>query len=138
MADEKVVRELDVEFTPAYSVSKAAMNMVIAKFSAQYRKDGVLFLACCPGMADTGHMVPSKITSSVRSKVVNNRDTETPEEGEVLMRMGAKFLQYAPHFKGANTPAGAAANVISVFEKASIENGDAGEFVSQFGNKQWL
>jgi hypothetical protein len=31
------------------------MNMAIAKFSAQYKKDGILFLSLSPGVVDTGH-----------------------------------------------------------------------------------
>lgn len=37
-----------------YSISKAALNMAIAKFSAQYAKDGVLFMSVSPGLIDTG------------------------------------------------------------------------------------
>ena len=65
----------------------------------------------------------------------------TASEEEAQKRIGtlfSKFTQFAPDFKGPNTPKGAALNVISVFEKASIENGDGGNFVSQFGNKTWL
>lgn len=29
--------------------------MIIAKYSAQYKKEGVLFLAVCPGMVEVGH-----------------------------------------------------------------------------------
>lgn len=37
-----------------YSISKAAMNMAVAKFQAEYEKDGVLFLAISPGLVNTG------------------------------------------------------------------------------------
>jgi hypothetical protein len=49
-----------------------------------------------------------------------------------------KFLQYQPDFKGPSTPEVAVQAVISVWEKASVENGDGGSFVSHHGNKQWL
>jgi NAD(P)-dependent dehydrogenase (short-subunit alcohol dehydrogenase family) len=44
------------DLTPAalYSASKAAMNMIIAKYSAQYKKEGVLFLGQSPGMVEVG------------------------------------------------------------------------------------
>jgi NAD(P)-dependent dehydrogenase (short-subunit alcohol dehydrogenase family) len=53
-SDLDMTRKYDVFFHSPYAISKAALNSVVSKFSAQYRKDGVLFLAVCPGMADTG------------------------------------------------------------------------------------
>lgn len=54
-ADPEFTREYGFENTPLYSTSKAAVNMVVAKYSAEYKKDGVLFLALSPGMVDVGH-----------------------------------------------------------------------------------
>jgi hypothetical protein len=62
----------------------------------------------------------------------------TEEEGKKAMALGMKFKQYAPHFNGPSTPESAVKDVILVFEKASVENGDGGAFVSHLGNKQWL
>lgn len=52
--------------------------------------------------------------------------------------MMGKFQQYAPHFTGPVPPKDAIRDVISVWERASVENGDGGSFVSHHGNKQWL
>jgi hypothetical protein len=50
-----------------------------------------------------------------------------------------KFAAYAPNFKGPSTPEDAIKDVISVWEKASIENGDGGAFLSHRGEvKNWL
>lgn len=49
-----------------------------------------------------------------------------------------KFKQFAPDFTGPATPEAAIKDVISVFEKASVANGDGGAYLSHFGNKQWL
>jgi hypothetical protein len=49
-----------------------------------------------------------------------------------------KFQSYAPDLKGPDTPTDAVKAVLSVIENSSIENGSAGDFVSHFGNKQWL
>lgn len=54
------------------------------------------------------------------------------------MAEGAKFMKAAPDWKGPITPEESVKAVLSVIEKASVENGDAGTFVSHFGNKQWL
>jgi NAD(P)-dependent dehydrogenase (short-subunit alcohol dehydrogenase family) len=54
LADLEFTNNFEHEFTPLYSISKAAMNMTVAKFNAQYKKEGVLFMSVCPGMVDVG------------------------------------------------------------------------------------
>lgn len=54
------------------------------------------------------------------------------------MKTGERFQAYAPHFKGAATVEESVTSVLSVMDKASIEGGSAGSFVSHFGNKQWM
>jgi NAD(P)-dependent dehydrogenase (short-subunit alcohol dehydrogenase family) len=53
-ADTDIVSKYDIDLAPLYATSKAAMNMITAKFSAQYKQDGVLFLSMSPGTVDTG------------------------------------------------------------------------------------
>lgn len=55
-----------------------------------------------------------------------------------LSKMMAAFVAYAPHFKGPITPEESVAAVRSVIENASVDKGDGGGFVSQYGNKRWL
>ncbi len=55
MGDAEFTKDYDIDWAPLYSTSKAAMNMINAKFSARYKKDGILFLSICPGMVDVGH-----------------------------------------------------------------------------------
>lgn len=69
---------------------------------------------------------------------VANTTIVPPEQVSAAMAQGAKFQQYAPHFTGATTPEVAVGQVLAVVERMSIKTGDAGTFVSQFGNKQWL
>lgn len=54
MADADLVSRYAVDVGALYSISKAALNMAAAKFHAQYRKDGVLFLCISPGVVDVG------------------------------------------------------------------------------------
>lgn len=49
-----------------------------------------------------------------------------------------KFSEYAPDFKGPATPEEAVTALSSVISNASIEKGNGGDFLSHFGNKQWL
>ncbi|RYP08519.1 hypothetical protein DL764_001850 [Monosporascus ibericus] len=121
LADLDPINNFELEVSPLYSISKAAMNIAVAKFHAQYKKDGVLFISISPGTVDVGHYTHA-----------------TQEELQKLGAMMQKFQQYAPDFKGPTTPELAVKDVISVWEKASVENGDGGTYVSHKGNKQWL
>lgn len=60
LGDMDLAKNYDIWETSLYSASKAAMNMIAAKFGAQYKKDGVLFLSICPGMVDVGHFEHGK------------------------------------------------------------------------------
>ncbi|KAI8965611.1 putative short chain dehydrogenase [Daldinia sp. FL1419] len=121
LADEELTRKHDIDLSALYSISKAASNMAVAKFSALYRKDGVLFLSISPGIVEVGHYTNT-----------------APEDMEKLQAGFAKFLEYAPHFAGPETPESSIKKTRSVWENASVEKGDGGAFVSHFGNKQWL
>ncbi|MCJ1383334.1 hypothetical protein MMC17_006447 [Xylographa soralifera] len=123
MADLDLCNKLEVETGSLYSISKGAMNVVTAKFNAQYKKDGVLFLGICPGVVDVGSFNPAELT---------------PHQLSGVQSLFGKFIQYAPHFKGPATPQTAIRAVINVWENASIEKGDGGGFLSHLGNKQWL
>ncbi|KAJ5833246.1 hypothetical protein N7474_001557 [Penicillium riverlandense] len=115
------IPKLGIEVASVYAISKAGLNTAVAKFSAQYARDGVLFMSICPGMVDTGHLADA-----------------TPEQLKGLEGMLGAFAQYAPSFKGPSPPEAAVKDVISVMSKASVENGDGGSFVSHYGNQQWL
>lgn len=60
MGDMDFVKDYEISMAYLYSASKSAMNMIAAKYSAQYKQDGVLFLSICPGMVDVGHFENSK------------------------------------------------------------------------------
>jgi hypothetical protein len=60
------------------------------------------------------------------------------EDTQKLMVQSSKFAEYAPHFKGADTPENSVKAVLNVLENASLENGSGGAYLSHFGNKQWL
>jgi NAD(P)-dependent dehydrogenase (short-subunit alcohol dehydrogenase family) len=54
MADADVVTKYNVHEGVAYTISKAAMNMAVAKFQAEYAEQGVLFMAISPGVINSG------------------------------------------------------------------------------------
>jgi NAD(P)-dependent dehydrogenase (short-subunit alcohol dehydrogenase family) len=55
MADLDPINNFEVQVAPGYAISKAAMNVAMGKFHAQYKKDGVLCMSICPGVVETGH-----------------------------------------------------------------------------------
>ena len=145
-ADLDITNKYDLTTATLYSTSKAAMNMVTAKFGAQYKADGVLFLSLCPGLVEVGHFANGKIPYVILYSCTSNHVylnslslvTATPEQLQGIGDLMAKFTEYAPDFKGPSTPEEATLAVNSVWEKASIEKGDNGAFLSHLGNKQWL
>lgn len=64
--------------------------------------------------------------------------TGSEEEIQKAMAMGAKFMQYAPHFTGPAQPEDSVRDMLKVIENVSLANGDAGAFISHLGTKQWL
>lgn len=54
-ADLDLINNVGIEVSALYSAFKAATNVIVAKFSAQYKKDGVLFMSMSPGAVDVGH-----------------------------------------------------------------------------------
>ena len=56
-ADLDLINDLEIETSALYSASKAAMNVIVAKFNAQYKKDGVLFVSISPGVVEVGQFV---------------------------------------------------------------------------------
>lgn len=53
---------------PAYSVAKAAANMVVAKFAAELKSEGFVFLALSPGVVDVS---ATRVTPSQSSPRFN-------------------------------------------------------------------
>ena len=66
-SDMEPAREFGLDVAPFYSASKAAQNVIVAKYHAQYKDDGILFLAVAPGVVDVGQYNQSKSTSSFRT-----------------------------------------------------------------------
>ncbi|KAH1553234.1 hypothetical protein KXX57_007031 [Aspergillus fumigatus] len=121
VADLDLTNDYEIDTAALYAASKAAMNMIVAKFNAQFKKDGVLFMSISPGLVEVGRYTDA-----------------TPEEIQALMGLTGKLAAYAPHFKGPITPQEFVRHARSTWEKASIEGGSGGAFVSHFGNKQWV
>ncbi|KAL2820561.1 NAD(P)-binding protein [Aspergillus cavernicola] len=120
-ADLSLVQKFHIDLAASYTISKAALNMAVAKFHAQYSRQGVLFLSLSPGMVDTGLLAGL-----------------TDEQMKSLGGMVEKFMKYAPDFKGPSTPEESVRDMLSVIEGASVEKGDGGAFISHKGDQKWI
>lgn len=119
--------------------------MIVAKYSAQYKADGILFLAISPGMVEVGLYNDGMSCFSHNSVILLEGllissfvQTATPEQLQRLGGLKAKFAEYAPDFKGPLTPEQSVTAVRKVIAEASIEKGNGGDFLSHYGNKKWL
>ncbi|RKL04442.1 hypothetical protein BFJ68_g11044 [Fusarium oxysporum] len=121
MADPEFITNFSITDGAPYTISKGALNIAVAKFDAQYRKEGILFMAVSPGLVAT-----------------QDTSNYTEEQLQGVRDMVAAFKGYAPDWEGAISPEESATAVLSVINKASIEAGNGGSFVSHYGNKQWL
>lgn len=119
--DVDLTSSFDIYDSGPYSISKAALNMAVAKYSAEFSKDGLLFLSISPGMVDTGHF-----------------NDLTDEQKQVTAVLIGKFQKYSPSFAGPITTKESVELMMSVINKASVEGGNGGTFISQLGTKQWL
>ena len=54
LADLDLTNDCEVDVGALYAASKAALNVIVAKFNAQYKKDGVLFMTISPGLVEVG------------------------------------------------------------------------------------
>ncbi|KAF7335745.1 NAD(P)-binding protein [Mycena venus] len=82
LADTDITVASQVVGEPSYAISKAAINMVVAKYAAQYMAEGFTFLAICPGMVKTS-MLPTG-----------------PDAVEELKMLTEAAARVAPDFKG--------------------------------------
>jgi NAD(P)-dependent dehydrogenase (short-subunit alcohol dehydrogenase family) len=68
--DIELIRNFDVDDNAPYAVGKAATNAVVAKYSAEYRKEGVLFMSISPGVVDTGNYANCELLSDSPERVL--------------------------------------------------------------------
>ncbi|KAL9115146.1 MAG: hypothetical protein Q9227_000940 [Pyrenula ochraceoflavens] len=120
MADFDLSLKYELDLATSYSISKAAMNFAVAKFHAEYAKDGVLFMSISPGYVATSQY-----------------KNATEEQMKNVAGMFEKFKLYAPDFVPMTAEYSIKA-MMSVIDKASVEGGYGGSFLSHMGNKQWL
>ncbi|KFZ01267.1 hypothetical protein V501_10111 [Pseudogymnoascus sp. VKM F-4519 (FW-2642)] len=123
MGDIGFVNELELDIGPSYAISKAGVNMALAKYSAIYKQEGILFLGICPGSVNTDAL---------------NAGNLNEEDVKRLQVVGAKTIAYAPQFKGPASAEEAAKRVLAIAEGSKLEDGKAGTAISQTGTEKWM
>ncbi|KZP29955.1 NAD(P)-binding protein [Athelia psychrophila] len=118
MGDVDFVLQSGIRNTAPYAISKAAVNMVVAKYAAEYKAEGLVFVAVCPGVVDTATTAP------------------TPEQVEEYKGLMASLRIIKPDFEGAMTPEKSVSMLLGLVYKWTVE--DTGSYVSHYGNKDWL
>lgn len=63
MGDLDFTSRTGISTQAPYSISKAALNMVIVKYAAQYKSEGFVFLAISPGLVNTAVKARASIYS---------------------------------------------------------------------------
>ncbi|TLS28500.1 hypothetical protein PpBr36_00652 [Pyricularia pennisetigena] len=119
-ADLNLVTEHQLDGLPAYAASKAAHNMITAKFHARYAKDGVLFMSVCPGTVDTLDF--SKLNEAQQATTNN---------------MVAIFKKLQPNWTGPKAPSTSAEELLKILEESTIET-KGGKYFSHTGTDSWL
>ncbi|KAJ7361039.1 hypothetical protein DFH08DRAFT_910972 [Mycena albidolilacea] len=109
----------EIEAQPSYSIAKAALNMVVAKYAVQFKAQGFVFMAISPGIVDVSG--------------TNESGPGAVEEFKMLSRGVPKA---APDFKGFITPEDSVKKQLEVLNRWTVD--ESGAYVSHLGNKQWL
>jgi NAD(P)-dependent dehydrogenase (short-subunit alcohol dehydrogenase family) len=53
MADQDFILDFSIPTGTPYAASKAALNMLVAKYHTAYKSEGILFLGISPGLVAT-------------------------------------------------------------------------------------
>ena len=112
MADHDLVNNGGIWNGAPYTISKAAVNMVVSKYNARLGPQGILFFALSPG-------------------VVATYGDDEPAAVDDLRKM-------VPGWSGPLKPLESAEMCMNVIHDFSLEKGNGGAFVSHHGNKEWL
>ncbi|KAJ7361144.1 hypothetical protein DFH08DRAFT_685244, partial [Mycena albidolilacea] len=100
-----------------YSIAKAALNLVVAKYAAQYKAEGFVFISISPGSVGTSADATSERTVAENTSLFKAITTNLP------------------NFKGRITPEESVRLQLELLNRWTVE--ETGAFVSQHGNKQW-
>ncbi|CZR60737.1 related to protoporphyrinogen oxidase [Phialocephala subalpina] len=115
MADLDLMLKSEIPFALGYSMSKSALNAMVAKYAVQFRGEGIKLLSLSPGWVAT-HTGP-----------------EADMAREILL---PAFQKVYPELKGQITTEESIRMQLEVIEKLTLEQ--SGQFLSHHGDKIWV
>ncbi|KAF2637691.1 putative short-chain dehydrogenase [Massarina eburnea CBS 473.64] len=119
MADTECFQTAGLPHTVAYAISKAGVNVLVAKYAVEFKDEGIKFLALSPGVVGT---------SDFRQL--------SPEDQEGYAKMAAGFAKTYPDFKGPVAVEESVGRQLEVIHGLTLAQ--SGQFLSHRGNKEWL
>ncbi|KAF4627673.1 hypothetical protein G7Y89_g10481 [Cudoniella acicularis] len=124
-ADRDLAEKSTISFAVTYSSIKAALNVVVAKYAAELKGEGIIFLALSPGVVDTSADKPKQSTEM------------SPYVKEKVGIMMTDFKRIYPDWVAVPlTPTRSVEMQKGVIDEMTIEK--TGAFLSHHGNKNWL
>ncbi|RFU25214.1 hypothetical protein B7463_g11125, partial [Scytalidium lignicola] len=120
LADLELAQKSNIPFFVTYSSMKAALNMVVVKYAAELKDEGIVVFSLSPGVVDT-HGDKLQVR-------------EDPKERVQIVQAGFKRMD--PKFSGSITTAESVSMQRKVIEDITIEK--SGSFLSHHGDKNWL
>lgn len=113
-------------------MSKAASNLAVAKYAAQYKEEGIVFLSISPGLVRTKagcELLSFRFSSPALKSVVH---LSAKEEVDAFYDLQEKQIRSMyPKFEGAITAERSAQDQIDLIHKVTIEQ--TGGFVNRDG-----
>lgn len=97
LADDQFTAKLEIDGSSPYAISKAAMNTAVAKFSAAYAREGVLFVAISPGVVNSGYDDARECTRRLpRLQEVANSSQTPSGRRRLEPPLGPRFCGMSP------------------------------------------
>lgn len=139
MGDADFSVQADIYEQGSYSISKAALNMAVAKYHAKHKDEGILVMAISPGVVDSGNPFFTTCMSCLCTAFVQLLTFWylAEEERARMGNMVGKFQKYAPNWKGPISVEESVKLCLGVVDNATFER-NGGQMVSHLGTKQWI
>lgn len=122
-----------------YAISKAAVNMVVAKYAAEFGDDGFIFLALSPGFVNSHECAYTALSS----RFILTGDIAAiipPEALPRFAKMAENTRKYLPNhaakFGGAMTPEESATAMLEIIPTLKPE--ENGLFMSHRRSTEWV
>jgi NAD(P)-dependent dehydrogenase (short-subunit alcohol dehydrogenase family) len=141
MADLDVIRTTGIATAVPYAVSKAGLNVLSAKYAAEFAEKGVKFLALSPGWVDTfeGPRKSTPFTSphqSLSRILISGNSIAPPEMQPFFEMLLSHFRRVEPSLTGRLTMEDSVKMQLEVI--SGLDEKLSGSFVSHHGNRNWF